>query len=227
MTIGISQLLDIKSYQDYYGFTSVGGKFKTEIDVLAERLEGINSRLRNPAYKFQKGLYKRFAKETELELKKQRRLQEILNLVCADLIILPISQETTTWFGYEATCYTVKVPNLYVGGFMRAILVRGQRFSQDRISTVPEWVESIYVGDVPAWVSDKVGKALTFFNPDELLVVSRHRELFSSQIVIPKTSPLLIAYVPRIYPDGQILLAAWGLEHELPKSLGGLLPDET
>lgn len=67
---------------------------------------------------------------------------------------------------------------------------------------------------MPLWVNRKYQEAKRFFDTSNLVVISRDKRLFAlSPEPVPQLSPLLIGVFP---PDEFLLLAAWGLEHELP-----------
>ena len=91
----------------------------------------------------------------------------------------------------------------------------------------------LYLGDMPQWVLEKHRLAEKIIAPDCLGIITKDISLvgvigeYDSQIPFRKRCPLLIAYIDGFQPIPEMpvfwLLAAWGLEHELPKSLGGLL----
>lgn len=84
--------------------------------------------------------------------------------------------------------------------------------------------EGLYTGPLPGWVTDKYIAARDVFGAEHLCVVSRNKEFFKVNVLPREASPMLLGYhatMNKVY-----LLAAWGLEYELPKSLGGLLDDE-
>ena len=90
--------------------------------------------------------------------------------------------------------------------------------------------QSIYIGPLPDWVADKYQAAKKLYGDERLSVVSRERTFFDTKVspalkVPPQGSPLLIMASPQ-NGDTLYLLAAWGLEYELPERLGGLLKEE-
>lgn len=89
--------------------------------------------------------------------------------------------------------------------------------------------KSLYIGDMPQTAMARYCTALRYFADDQLAVVSRDHRLFDLQthripLPAPSRSPLLIVASP-YGPSRFLLLAAWGMEHELPRSLGGVLDE--
>lgn len=107
--------------------------------------------------------------------------------------------------------------DLYIGGLFREVEVCKSHSDDYDLS-----VElCVYTGPLPPWVAEKAKVAANYVDWDRILVVSRDKTLFDVEpVLIQRRSPLLVIYW---HANRQSLLAAWGLEHELPKSLGGLL----
>lgn len=86
--------------------------------------------------------------------------------------------------------------------------------------------KSLYIGPLPDFARCKYKAAAARFGASRLAVVSRERRFFlidrQETASFLKLSPLLVGFGDH---GEQYLLAAWGLEHELPKSLGGLMDD--
>ena len=121
----------------------------------------------------------------------------------------------------STTGYEITSNDLYLGGIER-------RLTYTRIQTPGDWTQhnSIYIGPLPEWVRVKYEEAKRYFPVGRLAVVSRCKEFFDIQTqsrIDPalRLSPLLLAFDMN---DKVYLLAAWGLEYELPASLGGKLP---
>ena len=138
------------------------------------------------------------------------------------------------WFLFEQRWgWIVEAPKtsqLWLGGLMEPVSyygAGGTRFIAN----------SVYIGNMPQWVWERYKEAEREFGRRALAVISRDKRLFEPASIQSLVSPLLIAGVPdRLYRresteenqellyTGRIyLIAAWDLEHELPKSLGGLL----
>lgn len=134
------------------------------------------------------------------------------------LTISPLNRDFwPTWYCKEV--WHVQ-DGLYIGGVNRPIVTA---------RTTKSVQVSLYIGPFPNKVAAAYQKARQCFPEDSLTVVSRHKEFFYNatvEVVRPpsKASPLLIA-VPHTGSTihATYLIAAWGLEYELPKSLGGLL----
>ena len=112
--------------------------------------------------------------------------------------------------------------SLFVGGVERRVTSRVK--GEDIIN------RSIYIGPLPDWVADKYQVAKKLYGDGRLAVVSRERTFFDIKAfpalkLPPQGSPLLIMASPQ-NGDTLYLLAAWGLEYELPERLGGLLKEE-
>ena len=113
-------------------------------------------------------------------------------------------------------------PPLFVGGMERRVTSR--IVGADIIN------RSIYIGPLPDWVADRYQVAKKLYGDGRLAVVSRERTFFDIKAfpalkLPPQGSPLLIMASPQ-NGDTLYLLAAWGLEYELPERLGGLLKEE-
>ena len=129
-------------------------------------------------------------------------------------ISIPIRYNTIDkeyWIGQTTS-------TLYLGGIEQRLLFN-RKHRDDRCA-------SLYVGPLPAWVRTKYEEAKHYFPTDRLAVVSKHKLFFDIRdkpYIEPARllSPLLLAFDKN---DKVYLLAAWGLEYELPQSLGGKLP---
>ena len=140
-----------------------------------------------------------------------RRLDNVCNVLSVGIISLPMNWGN--YMDWNTKAIYIHKPQLYVGGLDKRIVV---------VYPDTQWGEtnlSIYMGDLPHWVFQIYKQAQPLV--DEVIVVSRDARLFNVKAVGYKISPLLIGCIGTEF----ILLAAWGLEHELPKSLGGLLDD--
>lgn len=142
-------------------------------------------------------------------LKSKLRFLRLCRLLSAEpASIASIKRETNYFKVYD--------PSLYIGGLRTQIIwqcMTDRRFSYHK---------SIYTGPLPEWVDAKARLAKKYFRADELVVVSKNPAFFSTEDIV-NGSPLLLGFYRGEIP---LLLAAWGMEYELPKSLGGLLPDE-
>ena len=157
-------------------------------------------------------------KRNKILKNRRKALQELLarfqmmEELQADLISLPLK-----WNYYHGR-FEVP-PGTYIGGI--------ERYIESVVIHLPETRRLIYTGVLPIWVRNKYLKARHYFSPSRLIVVSKNPQLFSeAKAIVRNLSPLLIAIERRNDDLTQFLLAAWGLENELPKSLGGILEEK-
>lgn len=143
------------------------------------------------------------------------REKEMMVALCCEKIQLPFQ-----WVDSNNAVY-VEDGYLYVG-YLKHNLTWYRRVDKYGDGAGIRY-ESMYVGELPKHVIDKYKKATKYFSSKELIIVSKDPRLFNIQEIAPGISPLLIGM--KKHTNKQFLLTAWGLEHELPKSLGGLLND--
>lgn len=191
--------VQLEQYQKAYSFTVL--KPAPSVEDLAAWADKVHAE----PFKARRGL-----------LAKRLRWECIKWVLQADVIQLPFRTNP------NGVSVQLDTPDLYVGGITeRVSWIRWVKENPPR-----QWVEgnSLYIGDMPKWVVTKVQQAQRFRDALDLVVVSRDPSLFHvTERRLVTGSPLLVGYSRE--HNEKLLLAAWGLEHELPKSLGGLLPD--
>ena len=157
-----------------------------------------------PKPAFGSGEDKRFKARNQV-LKRSLPIKYAVEILGCEIIDLRIQ-----WNPYMK-CFWIEALNLYAGGLEQPVGV---------LDLSPYSVhKGVYTGPLPVWVTERYWAARQYFKVEEMIIVSRDKTMFSRT---PKLGcPLLLA----IRDDICVLIAAWGLEHELPQSLGGLLPD--
>ena len=140
--------------------------------------------------------------------------KEAMVALCCDRIQLQMR-----WLGSPYDHLFLEEDGLYAG-YIHGRLPYVRKINSYGEPQVPLYL-SIFTGELPPNIIKTYEKAKKYFSKKELIVVSRDPRLFDIREIAPKVSPLLIAMSKKT--NKQYLLAAWGLEHELPKSLGGLL----
>jgi len=193
-------MITTEQYQKVYGFESLA--LPPEVDEL-DSLRDLAS--------------KETLKARRKSLKASLREQEMMHALQADRISLKFRW---AWVKNQGEYgYILNERNMYVGRLVHQLTYYTP--SEDT-----KKYKSTYIGPMPDWVREKHQSAKRYFKDNELFVFSRHKDFFDiSEVVVPlkQASPLLVAM--RKDDSKQYLLAAWGLEYELPVSLGGLLPD--
>ena len=187
------------------GLGQYAGHYDFEVrKPLVDRVEELKAALCYEGSKLRRGVFKR-----------ELWWEEVSVLLGGEILTLPLEYQGQGGF------WDCKQNGLYLGGIEKKVEIRlhwGRDLRQ--VWVEGKWMhDSVYVGPMPEWVQEKYQRARKVFPKGDLLVASRNEAFFDYQVVVPG-SPLLLAMDRK--RERQILLAAWGLEYELPKSLGGL-----
>ena len=191
----ITERISLEQYAIHYGF-GIGQK------TTSEQLAALELELEHSPFRARR---KALAKSLPM-----LRAEEALG---AEPIQIPMDRH---WHG--GRFFYACPQELYVGGlYRRANVCREHHGTYYDLSAEG----CVYTGPLPLWVGEKAKMAANYVDSDRILVASKDKTLFDVEpILIQQRSPLLIIYWRT---NRQSLLAAWGLEHELPRSLGGLL----
>ena len=216
-------ILTLTRYEEAYGFSlperKVSNEKVADVELLRSRLDVERYQLRRQV----------FEKLISTRRTQPLTFSEVTSKLAGELIYLPL-HALPSLAPRGGWC----VLGLYIGGIEQRIdylYGSGRPGGPKHFQKVEK---SLYVGDLPEWVAERYEEAKKYVKVSDLLVVSRDAALFDVERVTSPRSPLLIVADRKVVlnEDGNpkvqqlhYLIAAWGLEHELPQSLGGLLPE--
>jgi len=209
-------------YKNRYGFTYPPSR-EAKIKDSIQKLEELVSREK---YQARKRVYNE-------RLQEQRTLHrdyELCEILQAEIINIDLRYYRTlelranyhTKYELDKT-WVVSREGVFIGGIESEAFFIRNTFSRDETG-----FKSLYIGHLPDNVKVKYEEAKKYIDRNRICVASKNSKLFSMRSFKvepeppPWVSPLLIAQPST---GNILLLAAWGLEHELPKSLGGLLEE--
>jgi len=189
----------IEQYQNHYGFTTVS------LDGMVDELEWTKKQFDRERGKKRRQFYQERIKEIEI----------MINL-SVEPISLNISKAKDPNKDFAISPIFFVPDDTYIGGLEEEL-----SYKQNNRFQKIDFKDSLYIGQCPDWVWEKYVEGKKVFGIDNIFVLSKNRDLFRHTMIIPKISPLLIGYMNGVC----YLLAAWGLENELPKNLGGVLEE--